>query len=216
MNQQGSPAPDVLLLIAPGCAHCPIVLEGLSKLIKQGVIGRLEIVNVAKHPEIAREVGSRSVPWTRIGRFEFVGMLSHTDLARWSALATQEAGMAEYYEYLLDSGQLNRVMELVPRYPNSLHQLVSLLSKERLPMAARIGVGAVLEELQGSDLIDTIIPELTDLAYSPQPQTRIDACHYLGLTDSSDVIPTVQHLIKDDHPEVREIAIETLAMLKSG
>jgi hypothetical protein len=216
MNQQGSPAADVLLLIAPGCSHCPIVLEGLSKLIKQGAIGRLDIVNVAKHPEIAREIGSRSVPWTRIGRFEFVGMLSYADLARWSALATQETGMAEYYKYLLDSGQLNRVMELVPRYPNSLHQLVSLLSNARLPMTARIGVGAVLEELQDSDLIDTIIPELTDLTHSPQAQTRTDACHYLGLTNSSDVIPTVQRLIEDDHPEVREIAKETLTLLKSG
>ena len=45
MNQ--NTIPDALLLLAPGCPHCPAVLEGLSGLLKEGVIGRLEAVNVA-------------------------------------------------------------------------------------------------------------------------------------------------------------------------
>ena len=45
--------PDAELLIAPGCVHCPVVLDGLSALVKAGAIGRLEVVNIAQHPEIA-------------------------------------------------------------------------------------------------------------------------------------------------------------------
>ncbi len=43
--------PDALLLIAPGCGHCPAVLEGLTLLLKSGKLGRLEVVNILAHPE---------------------------------------------------------------------------------------------------------------------------------------------------------------------
>ena len=71
MNQNA--IPDALLLLAPGCPHCPAVLEGLSGLLKEGVIGRLEAVNAAIHPERAAELGVRTVPWARIGPFELEG-----------------------------------------------------------------------------------------------------------------------------------------------
>ena len=59
--------PDAQILLATGCAHCPAVLEGLSRLLKLGKIGRLEAVNIVEHPQAAQAVGTRSVPWTRIG-----------------------------------------------------------------------------------------------------------------------------------------------------
>ena len=46
------PEPDALLLLSPGCAHCPSVLEGLSQLLKKGELGRLEVVNILAHPVI--------------------------------------------------------------------------------------------------------------------------------------------------------------------
>ncbi|MFZ0257771.1 MAG: HEAT repeat domain-containing protein, partial [Gammaproteobacteria bacterium] len=55
--------PDALLLIAPGCAHCPVVLQSLAEMLKAGSLGRLEVVNIVAHPEVAKAVGTRSVPW---------------------------------------------------------------------------------------------------------------------------------------------------------
>lgn len=216
MTSGRTSAADALLLIAPGCAHCPVVLEELSKLIKQGKIGRLEVVNVAEHPEVAEQVGSRSVPWTRIGHFEFTGVLSHAELLHWISLATQETGLAEYYSHLLETGQLDTVILLLGRPPHSLHQLVSLLFKKQLPMAVRIGIGAVLEEFQGGQLINDIISDLIELTTSQHAQTRADACHYLGLTGNPQIIPVVEHLIEDKNAEVREIAMETLELLKTS
>ena len=74
MTESAAPA-DALLLIATGCNHCPAVLEGLSRLLKQGRIGRLDVVNLAVHPETGQALGVRSVPWTRIGPFELEGLV---------------------------------------------------------------------------------------------------------------------------------------------
>ena len=49
--------PDALLLLAPGCPHCPAVLEGLGALVKDGALGTLEVVNIAVHPERAAATG---------------------------------------------------------------------------------------------------------------------------------------------------------------
>jgi thioredoxin-like negative regulator of GroEL len=59
--------PDALLFIAPGCIHCPVVLQGLSELLKQTLIGKLTVVNVAAHPETAKEYGVRAAPWLQLG-----------------------------------------------------------------------------------------------------------------------------------------------------
>ena len=87
MAEQSPAPPDALLLMAPGCAHCPVVLEGLGRLLKEGRLGRLEVVNVAVHPEAAVAAGTRSVPWTRIGPFELDGLYGPAELAEWAAYA---------------------------------------------------------------------------------------------------------------------------------
>jgi hypothetical protein len=59
MTDQSTVPPDALLLMAPGCAHCPVVLESLGRLLKDGRLGRLEVINVAAHPEAAVAAGTR-------------------------------------------------------------------------------------------------------------------------------------------------------------
>lgn len=207
--------PDAQLLIAPGCTHCPIVLEGLSKLLKQGAIGRLDVVNIMAHPEIAREVGSRSVPWARIGPFELLGVRKQSELTRWAKLAARGEGWGEYYSQLLEAGQLAKVVSSIRANPETLQALVQLLFDTDNPIAVRIGIGAALEDLQSDGLLNSVTPILQELTRSPEAHTRADACHYLSLTGDSELIPTVRALLDDDNSEVREIAGETLEALAS-
>jgi hypothetical protein len=202
--------------MAPGCAHCPVVLEALSRLLKEGALGRLEVVNIAAHPEIAQEIGTRSVPWTRIGPFELTGAHSHQELARWASLAAQGKGTGPYYSQLLDTRRLDKVIELIRARPDTLHELIALLSEEDTPLTVRVGVGAVLETFQDGGLLERIVPDLEALTRSPQPHTRADACYYLGLTGDPRAIPTVRALLEDGRPEVREIARETLETLQGS
>ncbi|NCA91253.1 MAG: RsmE family RNA methyltransferase, partial [Gammaproteobacteria bacterium] len=81
------------------------------------------------------------------------------------------------------------------------------------PLATRIGIGALMEDLAGKSLARAAIPTLETLTLSAQPQTRADACHYLGLTGDPAVIPSVRRLLDDDDDEVSEIAAETLVLL---
>ncbi|MCU7843556.1 MAG: HEAT repeat domain-containing protein [Candidatus Thiodiazotropha sp. (ex Monitilora ramsayi)] len=208
-------APDAQLLLATGCAHCPVVLEGLTQLLKQGKIGRLEAINIVEHPEAAQEAGTRSVPWTRIGEFELEGALSPKELARWVELAGDEAGFSEYYSHLLESQRAHQVIALIKKRPKTLSKLIDLLKSDATPMAARIGVGVVIEALEGNDILHQILPDLTALTRSEEPNVRADAAHFLGVTRHPAAAEPLKPLLSDSHPDVREIAADSLEMLQS-
>jgi hypothetical protein len=208
--------PDALLLLAPGCAHCPTVLEGLSGLLKTGRLGRLEVINIAAHPEAAAAAGTRSVPWCRIGPFELAGLHSPAELAGWVEHAAQGTGMPEYLSDLLGSQQLAKVQTLVTERPGLLADLVNLIADLDTPMGVRIGVGAVFEDLAVHGRLDEVVPQLAALTRASAPQVRADAAHYLGLSRHPDAAAALQALLQDDDAEVREIAAESLALLDSA
>ena len=214
MRETRENAPDALLLLAPGCPHCPAVLESLSGLVKEGAIGRLEAVNVAVHPERAAELGVRTVPWVRIGPFELEGVQTPGELRRWAEQSDSLDGMADYFFAMLKSGRRARVEEMARQEPTRLRALARLLERPDTSMAVRIGIGAVLEELQGSGLTEAMIPDLGALARSGDALTRADACHFLSLIGGADVAPYLRACLDDADKEVREIAAEALEGLE--
>ncbi|MBL3528069.1 MAG: HEAT repeat domain-containing protein [gamma proteobacterium endosymbiont of Lamellibrachia anaximandri] len=205
-----STPPDALLLLATGCAHCPAVLAALSRLLEEGRLGRLEAVNIVEHPEAAKAVGTRSVPWTRIGPFELEGMHSQSELAHWCELAASGKGFGEYFTHLLDTRRPHKVAEFIERDPASLTSLLALLEDSGTPMAARIGIGVVMEDLQGSEWLAAAEPVLTRMADATEANIRADIAHYLGLVATPEVIPLLRKLQQDEHPDVREIATDSL------
>jgi hypothetical protein len=207
--------PDTRLLIAPGCPHCGSVTEILTKLVKEGLIGRLEIINLAIRPEAAAEAGTRSVPWFRIGEFEFTGAHSEQEIRQWAEKAAQGQGWSAYYHDLIDNRELDQAISSLHQHPERLGALIATLSDKDLPMVVKIGVGAIIEDFEHSDVLKQCIPEFVELTRSDDPGTRADACHYLGLTGSSEVIPMLEGLLNDEDRHVREIAEETIEELKS-
>ncbi len=205
-----------LLLIATDCRHCQPVLDALTRLTKDGIIGHLEVINIALHPEKARELGVRSTPWTRIGLFELTGRYSEEELRHWATLAAAGSGVGAYFTHLLENRNPDKVVDMLRKHPDSLDDLIDLLKSLDTPMALRIGVGAVIEDLQEHDLLMPAIPRLIELTMSDRPQIRADACHYLGLTGSAAALPAVQSLLMDQDREVREIAAETFAILNNN
>lgn len=206
-------APSALLYIASECPHCPVVLEGLTRLLKEGRLARLEVVNLSAEPAAGRRDGVRSVPWTRIGRFELLGALSPAELADWAAYAAAGTGRSAYFAHLLESRRLDEVVRRIQAEPGTLVDLLHLLTDADTPMGTRIGISAVMEELQGCAALRGALPELEQLTLSGAPQTRADACHFLGLAGDRRALPAVRRLLDDDQPDVREIAMETLALL---
>jgi thiol-disulfide isomerase/thioredoxin len=211
MNIQEKKPADALLLIAPGCPHCPGVLEALGNLVKEGVVGTLEVVNVAIHPERAANLGTRTVPWVRIGRFELDGAFTPGELRLWAERASEDSGIGPYLSHLLENQRLPKAVALIRTIPSIVDDLLGLLEQSDTPLVVRIGIGAVMEELEGSDLLTGAFERLVQLTHSPEPNLRADACHYLALSANPEAAPVFRRLLQDEDPEVREIAGESLA-----
>ena len=204
--------PAALVYIGAGCPHCPAVVDGLTRLVKEGRLARLEVVNLSVTRPAAGDA-VRSVPWTRIGPFELAGALPASDLADWVQRAAAGEGWAAYYAHLLEQRRLDEVERLVHQRPGTLTDLLDLLGHADTPMALRIGIGALLEGLAGGPILAAAVPVLVQLTLSDLPQTRADACHFLGLAGDPLAIPAVRRLLGDEHVDVREIADETLVLL---
>lgn len=207
------PVPDAELLIAPGCAHCPAVMTALGDLLKQGRLGRLDIVNVVAFPEHAAERGARGVPWIRIGPFELNGAHTPADLAKWVERAGSEAGMRSYLGEGLAGGELATVTAACRHSPVLLRPLLDLAADLETPFAVRIGVGAVLEDLAGQGMPTDAVQRMLEMTHSDAPQVRADAAHFLGLVATGSARARLQQLLDDPDHEVREIATESLAAL---
>ena len=205
--------PDALLLITAGCAHCPVVLDGLTRLVKEAAIGRLEIVNVAAHPDYAEQRGVRSVPWTLLGDFELEGRLTLEELRRWAQLARAPEGMASYFEHLLGSGQLARCTDMIRTHPDRFAALLTLMADPETSLNVRIGISAAFEELRDSGLIATAASRLGAMTRHADAAVRADACHALAFTNTVLAGPYLNDCLNDSDAEVREIAAESLAAL---
>lgn len=206
--------PDALLLLASTCPFCPTVLQGLSELVKAGRIGRLEVVNIEAHPEVARAHGVRGVPWVRLGPFELEGLRSPAELARWAERAGSMQGMTDYLNERLASGQLAQVIALIRAEPARLAALLPLLADPATALAVRIGISAVMEELAGSEALQALVDALGALAESADARVRADAAHHLALTRSARAKPYLSRLLDDPAADVRELAVEGLAALE--
>jgi hypothetical protein len=213
MSMNNKEAPGALLLLTSGCPHCPGVLHNLSQLLKQGKIGRLEAVNIAEHPQVAQEIGTRTVPWLRIGRFELEGLISLGEMERWIDMTHQAEGNGHYLSHLLETQQASHAAAWLQRNPAAVQDLIGLLETPDTPIVVRIGIGVVAEELQGTSVWQSTLSDLSRLAQSADAALRADVAHYLGLTHTQAASDALHPLLDDDNPDVREIASESLALL---
>ena len=189
MSAPTASPPDAELLIATGCAHCPVVLEGLSTLIKEGVISSLRVTNIVNQPERAQELGVRSVPWLQLGPFTLQGLHSPAELREWAERAGSMEGMSVYLHDQLKQGNLDAMEALLSAQPAWLDALIPLLEQEDTDMKVRIGVDALLETLAASTDLGKLIDELGRLSQHERQSLRSDATHYLSLTRSPAAIP---------------------------
>ncbi len=210
MNQK----PSALLLIATGCQHCPAVLQNLSELVKEGRLSSLEVVNIVEDPERARELNVRSVPWVKLGPFELLGMKTRGELEQWIEKAESPDDMSDYFEELMTSGEINKVQQLVEESPDHIQALFNIMTNPKSSLSARIGVGAIIEELAGSELLVKQIGTLGKLSQHDNPQIRNDACYYLGLSHDESAVDYLRPRLEDENSDVREAAEDALETLE--
>lgn len=211
---------DALMFLSSHCPHCPAVLAGLADLVKRGVIGRLEVVNLEAWPEAGASMDVRSVPWLRLGPFVLTGARTPGELETWArranaqgGMADAQGGMADAFHDLLKTGDLAQVLDLVAAAPGRLSALLPIVGNPEASMNVRLGAGAALEEQAGTPALMALVPELGALSRHADARVRADACHYLGLSRDPAARAWLVPRLEDDHAEVREIAQEALDIL---
>ncbi len=202
---------DALLFTAPGCPHCASVNANLNTLLQEGVIAALEIVDASVDAARAQALGVKSVPWFSLGELQFDGALPLGELRLWAERAASSDGMQAYFFEMLKSGKRAKVEQIIRSHPESSAVLGALLLDPEASMAVRIGIGAVLEELQGSGLLDALVPKLEQILKQPEPRNRADAAHYLSLIAHPAALRVLRNYLDDADQEVREIAQEALS-----
>ena len=205
---------SVLMLMGKQCAYCGPMMQILTELMKAGELAELRIVNIEESPELARQLGVRSVPWLQIGPFELQGNRSRQEIALWLERASNFEGLTEYLDEVLAEGNIGYANKLIQRYPQALENVIALMADPQAKINVRLGVGVMIEEMAESEAFKVVIPRLIDYLSNKDARIRGDACHYLSLTKDSSLIPVIEELLSDDSEEVREIAQDSLDELR--
>ena len=214
--------PDAVMLLGTHCPHCPAVLKHLSALVKAGDLGRLKIINLEQHPDDAKKYGVRSVPWVKIGKYELTGAQDVNTLRQRIEWSMRDSSLAGEFDYWLSEAQVEKAIEYINKEPESISAIVELLGDPATVLSTRIGIGVVMEEFSGSDMIKQLIPVFADLTQHDDSRIRTDSLHYLGLTQSVDAIAVLKHYLDnllDNNASAddgtREVAEDSLEELET-
>lgn len=207
--------PDALLFITSLCPHCLAVMAGLADLIKRGVIGRLEVINLDIQPEAAAVLQVRSVPWLRLGPFQLTGARSADELETWARRAISAEGMSEAMHDLLKQADLVQVLRLIEADTSRLAALLPIVANPEASINVKLGAGVVFDEYVGQPCLCALLGELGELTRHADARVRADACHLLSLTRAEEARVWLQTALKDESAEVREIAVESLQTLEA-
>jgi HEAT repeat protein len=121
--------------------------------------------------------------------------------------------MVLHLNELLTTGQVDEAVAVVKRQPHYLEAVMEILSQPDAKINVRVGIGVIMEELEGSDSLRARVEQLGALSQHEAAAVRADACHYLGLSRDSNAARFLRMRLEDDNAEVREIAAESLEML---
>jgi thioredoxin-like negative regulator of GroEL len=202
-----------LLLTAPGCVHCAALKKILEKIVAEGLIEKLEVVDITSNPEIANKYNVKSVPWLKLGLFEFQGAQRESELRYWLTQLDTQQGITRYLKHLLETGELGKTINLIIDKPDLMGNLITLVQDEENDMKVRLGVSAVFEEFEGSPLLQESVALLGELISHKNPKIRADVAHYLSLAHTDAAVIFLRKLAQDPDREVSEIANDGLSDL---
>ena len=218
-NAETNFSPDALMLLSSHCALCPGVLDSLTKMIKNGVIGNLSVINLEQHPEAMQQYNTRSVPWVRIGKHELTGAQTLEALQQRAQWARDEKNSVVHvvadFDFLLSDGQASKVVDAIKKDATAMQAVMTLLGDPGTVLSTRIGIGVVFEEFAGSDILKTLIEDLGALTKHKDQRIRADAYHYLGMTADKSAMAFLEAGKTDKDKVVQEIASDSIEELNS-
>ena len=207
-------APEATLLLGTHCPHCPAVLHSLSELVKKGEISQLHAINIEAAPEIAQKYGVRSVPWIKIGDYVLTGLQPLDALKQRIEWSNDKSELLGKFDHMLSNGEADQVTASINADNAQFDVIMKLLADPATILSTRIGIGVVMEDFEGTDLIKSRLNELAKLLDSGDSRIRADAAHYLSLTHLDDAIPYLKAHQNDTDQEVKEVIEDSIESLQ--
>lgn len=108
----------------------------------------------------------------------------------------------------LEMGHVDNIVAMFYREPHYLKWTAKVLDDERFNV--RLGVSVLFEELSSrhAERLDLAIPGLLELLHDDRPLIRGEALSVLAIIDGPDLRSHTEEMLKDQDPQVREIAID--------
>ena len=91
--------------------------------------------------------------------------------------------------------------------------MLAIVANPEASINVRIGAGAVFVEMAGTAILAALVEPLAALTDHHDARVRVDACHYLGLTQSRSAVVYLRARLEDDDADVREVAADSLLLL---
>lgn len=110
----------------------------------------------------------------------------------------------------LEMGHVDNIVAMFYREPHYLKWTAKVLDDERFNV--RLGVSVLFEELSSrhTERLDLAIPGLLELLHDDRPLIRGEALSVLAIIDGPDLRSHTEEMLKDQDPQVREIAIDII------
>jgi len=201
---------DIRVFISPYCANCPSVVETVTKFASIDPLISAFIIDIHNFKGLADQYNLKSVPAIIINQ-EIVLIGSITEKKLSETLSKKDAFKYQPQEIssLIQSGLAFRVADLICQ--NQGREVILELFQQG-DLFTRLGILVALEEAweKNPTAIREMVPQLLDLLSHPDYRIRGDIADFLGKIGDPKVIPYLQKLTKDPHPEVAEIAVEAI------
>ncbi len=208
-------APTATLLLSTHCPHCPSVLQSLSDLLKKGDLSQLHVVNIEADPDVAQQLGVRSVPWIKIADYVLTGLQPMDALKQRIEWANKQDNLLGEFDHMLSHGDAQKVIDSINADNQHFDVIMKLLEDPATILSTRIGIGVIMEEFEGTQILKSYLNKLIELLDSKDNRVRADAAHYLSLTHSSEAIPHLESHKNTEDQELREVIEDSLEVLLS-
>lgn len=206
------PPARLQVLIAPTCPHCPQTVAACVRVAAEHPQVRLEVVDVQYYRDLAGRV--TSVPTVVVdGAHTVVGQVSARDLVTLLEQRSEEGYVQRAIASMIASGRLTDAAPLLASPPGQ-QALCALLRGST--MQQRIGLLIVVEEALAANphALDGAVPCLLPLLQASDDSLRGDTADLLGRIGAPGAREALTRLLSDGNPDVREVATESLAMLR--
>jgi len=203
---------NITLFVMPGCQVCPQMERLFHSLHLKGAVNELQVIDVSKHPELARQHNIRSVPHYLINDVAFYGLktpseinqlLQQDDTNRWSELIKSE----------LSEGLLAEVESNIQQHAAAREAMLFLLADAETNLVVRIGLTAVIETMAGTEMLKGYQQQFIELAGHADERVAIDAVYYLSLLGTAESLTKLVEISKTGTAVLKTQAAELLEEL---